>query len=636
MKKLLALFFLLSGASIAHAQQYINFSYAGAGLASGEDSTVKVMSLAYSAKIERKQVSGSTHFILTVLSCSRGGAINFSPDVGKDPGLLCSPGGELFPSQTADLGTAPSTITVSVFQQITSSSFKYHFGQQTGVAISVPKTSTTAAQITNPYTKDLHVIFRGIKADGTTDVLQTGIVPAGATTNFQIQGDATRYSGGVNVQAYYENTTLDGSGNLVDGTGNQSFNLNSIGWELPLDYDPTGTSTTPIRVDTSDSSVPNQVRTANTTNNNVVIGGASHITNNNVYGAGGTATDALTKGAMQVIGNGLIDAINYNGDQIARAVKAISITGGSGGTTDMSGTNSRLDTLHTDVTGTNTKLDTLITKETDKATAVSDGQTAATAAGTAAGAAIPGSLTTATTGASGTNSALAGTSMWTGGATLVASSPMLGDNGYATTTHVATVDGPILSGVAGGTSLDVNPFTSDALARVIGAGNALKFCNWIRSFIAWASVIAFFNWLAHYVYRSCVAMATTPGMTTPTSTMLLANTSVLGTSVGVIPAGTLYALQVVAWSTLILGMPVAIVAAYTAAGGLDSIVSAGTAAASSATSSPGSFLMNSLSYSYIILPVVLLITIALNTLVVRLTSITQVVVTAVVLKIASI
>lgn len=482
------------------AQQYINFSYNGTGLASGEDATVLVHNVTYSAKIERKQVSGVTHYLLTVLAISYAGPVNWSPDGTHDPGLVVTgSGGEVYPGGTMDLGASPTSVTTSMFKQILASGSKYHFGGIT-TTLSVPRTSTTAVTVTNPIDRPMSVELYGIKVDGSFVLLRTETLAAGSTAMYQVQADATLYPGGVHVGGVYHDSAVDGgTGDVIDGSGDVVFSLGSVGWQAPVDYDPSLNNITPVKVDTSDSTVPAQVVAGNTVTDNSAISGSAHITNNNLYGISGAATDALTKGAMQTIANGIIDAANYNGNSVVAAVKGISVTsgGGGGGSTDMTATNGKLDTanakledLKTKVDASNAKLDVL---HTDLTTANAD-LTAAVASGigTADGiaASVDGLISSATTNA---NSAV-GTR---GSGVTAVTTPTFGVDSVA----VDTI--PVGSGTFA--AFEFNPARSATLPDW-----ASDLIAWVRAIIGWGAVAGLYAYAGHAIRGAIGVSILTP------------------------------------------------------------------------------------------------------------------------------
>ena len=211
--------------------------------------------------------------------------------------------------------------------------------------------------------------------------------------------------------------------------------------------------------------------------------------------------------------------------------------------------------------------------------------------------------------------------------------PTPADNGWALQPYLLAVsDSVVMSGIAGGGGLDLNPFTSPQLANLIGTGTALIICIWIKSFITWAVVIAFLTWTFGQVKENVIAMMTVPQMALPGSTQLVSRTAVLGNSVGVIPAAGLYVFQQLALATFLLASPAITVAILMDTGSAGTLATTASTAAPHTSGTATGFCANALSCMFVVCPVATIITVFLNGLLVRIGSITQFIVTGVVTR----
>ena len=275
------------------------------------------------------------------------------------------------------------------------------------------------------------------------------------------------------------------------------------------------------------------------------------------------------------------------------------------------------------------------TRATTEATAITDATTAVNADSAAQQAGLAAKLTAAQGRAADGVTAFNATATSTAVTSLVGTaSPMIPDNGYAGTAHTVNTSalGDVLNGSTDG-AFDTNPLTGHALAGVIGDGTAVKFATWIKNFISWCVVVAFLTWTYGQVRDNCFAMSSSSQMSLSASSELLSKVTVFGNAVGVPAATALWAFQIVAVSTLLISAPVVLVAGFGDAAGTVAITAIAKTAAGDAVNSPGAFLSNSASFIYVIMPVALLITAFLNALLVRVSAITQWIITVVMLKV---
>ncbi|MFA6961260.1 MAG: hypothetical protein WC205_10960 [Opitutaceae bacterium] len=333
-------------------------------------------------------------------------------------------------------------------------------------------------------------------------------------------------------------------------------------------------------------------------------------------------TDANSVDAKDTTVKQGVDKIVSAIDQVNATLKARLHSSGAGGAFDVTGIETRIDTTN----DTLVEIRDLLTPDED---AVASAQQSAQAKGAAASSDVAYQQDRA----SAVGTALTGGAMLVGATTLMGT-PMPGDNGYAFMPKlVDTSDNSVLSRISGG-SIDVNPFSSAKLASIT-QGNTGVFLAWIRNFIAWASILGFLKWTLDEVNKSCAQLGiVTPVQLSP-SAQIVAQTTVLGNSVGVPFAGALWALQVLAITTALLAAPAVIVTAIYTAGEWSSLFPSATVAKAATSSAGGSALGNIISYSYIILPVVVLVTISINSVFIRVSNIAQTVIVGIGMKLAS-
>jgi len=341
------------------AQQYFTFKY-GPGPADGNSAFTAAVSATVS--ITR---SGTTDgaYIVKVLAVNAGTA-NFI--VWKNPAVVLGPSGspttEFYPFAGSDTYTVSpgQDLWIAVRISLNMGASKMYFGGRK-ITLNVPDTSNTSVKVTNPLGKTLHVDLYGIKSDGTLEYLsRNNQVGAYSTANLSVHADRNLYPGGVHVGAYYEDSQLDGSANVVDGSGTVAFSLGDVPWQQDDKYVTTAPlNTAPIPVDTSAAPTQLQQTGAST----IVKASGDHITDDQIKGTSGTVTDAATKQSIQTAANGIIDAVTNAGAKVVSAVNNIKITStsGGGGSTDMTATNGKLDTANVKLEDIKGKLDTVKT-----------------------------------------------------------------------------------------------------------------------------------------------------------------------------------------------------------------------------------------------------------------------------------
>lgn len=337
-----------------------------------------------------------------------------------------------------------------------------------------------------------------------------------------------------------------------------------------------------------------------------------------------TGTAPVTDGLYQQGTDKLVAGLNDLNATLKGGLNVNVTSGGTGGGTGSDeGTHSRLDTANTHLQ----KIASLV--PTDPTNAAAGNNAAAIGANAAA------DVEAANSRAAAMGQGIAGTALFAGVST-VAVSPMSADNGFASQPqYLSTTDNSLLVRMFG-TQLDVNPFSSSALGKIT-QGKTGVFLAWIRNFIAWALIVGFVKWTLDKVLETCRSIGQVSPLQLSPSSQIVVQTSVVGNSVGVPFAAGMWALQLIAITTGILAAPSIIVAAIYTTGEFSSLFPSGSTAAQVAAngSAGGGWIANMLSYSYLILPVTVMITISINTLFIRLTNIVQTLVITIGLKLAS-
>lgn len=470
------------------------------------------------------------------------------------------------------------------------------------------------------------------------------------------KGDPANAAGGVEVVYTYSNSVYNGTTQMMVPTAGQDaqFTVAVTTWKwTAVQYLGQTPETWSGGVD-----VPVRLRNAinNVASGAAPSGGASTQIGNVDKTSTNTPTGAATQADIQDSTNAIVAALKV----VDQSVKANApVAGGSStdtqvlaavtaNTTATNMTNSKLDTtngslstISSGVSSANGKLDTLNTTATGIKTGVEGlytkaqrdadilaGQTSANAKGASYGSELNAAKAQAQADANDAAANVENTALGQAASEL-AGSPMPVNNGYALTPQDRTFEGnPVLPGV-----WDMNPFTSTKLGTFMSNGNgAQQFTTWIRNFVEWAIVVGFLGWVWSKVYENCQALGTTQQAQLSGSTQIVLAGSVAGNSVGVIPAGTMWGLSVVVGSTLLLAAPVIIVAGFSDASGVVEAKAAAIAAKQSTSSATG-WLLNILSYTYVCLPVTLVITTYINRLLVNMASVTQYIITVVAFKI---
>jgi len=344
-----------------------------------------------------------------------------------------------------------------------------------------------------------------------------------------------------------------------------------------------------------------------------------------------TSTDISNVGFSTAPGTGTVTDATYKEgvSALTRQLQSINdkLESSSGGTTP--GSNEGVETRLDDVN------DNLVKLQGDKPlqdAALTYGQSLQ-AKGASANADVSGWTASATSAASGVASSSLGA-----GVASMTGSPIPANNSYALQPKTISTSGNALMQQAFGSDLDVNPFSSAKLQAIMGISGE-TFMAWIRNFIAWASIFMFVNYVLDTVLAVCRTIAQTPSTTLSPSATIALQTSIFGNNVGVAISGAMWGLQLVAISTAVLASPAIISGILYTTFDLESLIplanSSAAAAATGGGGSSGSLIANILSYSYLILPVSVLVTIAINSLLLRLTTIVQTVIINIGLKLAT-
>lgn len=332
------------------------------------------------------------------------------------------------------------------------------------------------------------------------------------------------------------------------------------------------------------------------------------------------AVTTTTPGSASTQGS---DAANTNAitKAIGEVKQAVLSSSSGGGGTDMSGVHSRLDSINTNLQKMETKA--------ERDAKIAAGQTAVDAVASSNAGAMSGALSGSVATAETTAGTVGTSGMLGNAAGLKNTLPLPTITSYADSAHVVATTDPFLSQL----QLDTNPFTNPAAAALLGGGTLSSFAAWVRNITVWAIVVAFLLYVAKEVKATCYQLGATRPMPLSPGTQIVLHTSVLGNSVGVPAAGVMWAAATIVFSTFILAAPTLIIAYFSTNAGVESMITAASAAASAASGAP-SFIGNALSYTNKFFPLVLAVTAMINGVLVQIAAITQWIVYSVGIKLS--
>lgn len=368
----------------------------------------------------------------------------------------------------------------------------------------------------------------------------------------------------------------------------------------------------------------------------VPTGGGSPTITGNGQQTTGTA-DAATNAHVSSVGNSINKTITDVGAALQQTIKSTSgtdtaalnsinaavqnlpvvATNTAAVASNVAAMKSSVDALKTSVDG----LETAAQRDAKVAAAQNSANTDATSKAGAMNGQVQASMSQASGVASGLNSS----GMLADAKGLAGALPVPADTGYADQAHVVASAGLLSDGI------DTNPFTSPAVASVIGEGTLSAFAAWCRNALGWCICVGFLVYVAKEVKTTCHQIGNTQPMRLSAGTEIVLHTSALGNSIGVPAAGIMWGAQVIVISTLLLAAPVIIVAAFSTVSGAPDLIA--TAIANrTAAGSPGAVVSNALSYTNKFVPLTLVFTSLVNGILVQVGAITQWVIYAVGIK----
>lgn len=297
------------------------------------------------------------------------------------------------------------------------------------VSLTIPESGrATSDPFKNDSALDAHINLYGVQADGSLVLIGTQTIKAGEEAAITAYGDSSKYPGGVEMSATYDNAQIDANGNIIAGGSEVLQPLGHLSFVMS-DVDASGGSSQGL--DTSGMA-------SGLANANGIPSGGGLLTGVNNIPPGiftGAGTGALDKQTMQNATNSIIHAIDVDSSAIGTAIKAGGT--GSGGSVNI-GDNAQLGGIKTDLDAIKGFTDLLVSLKNGNPTSSDMG-----AAGSAAGASYTSAYGTAT------NHSLSGG--------MVVSSES--DPGEIWTLHLPVA-------VGGSITVDLNPMHNAVVATV--------------------------------------------------------------------------------------------------------------------------------------------------------------------------
>lgn len=190
---------------------------------------------------------------------------------------------------------------------------------------------------------------------------------------------------------------------------------------------------------------------------------------------------------------------------------------------------------------------------------------------------------------------------------------------------IVNVSGPISSAVVGGASLNLSPGTSGGLLGV----DFSPFLTWVRHFIAAMALLWFAREVIEAVKQACMSLAATPQHALGGTTTIVSRVNVLGNTVGAVPAAAMWGVVIIASTAAIIAAPTILASSVYLVANVSGLFSGiGSAMSSFATAAGGGgtgagVMVKIFELCNLVCPVGLLITIAINRVLVSITSLVQ-------------